>query len=157
MSSHQSSAKPRSSKCRHFCFSFDLHNYCPTCRESGKGDDLCVTNQGPCKICQDLSPEQHDKIKHRRRYTQKVKPDQNTSKDDLDLLGDEEDESFTGTQADLEGAADTLFSSPPRPQPLRFESLSLRTPQAVPPTPGTALQNKIENNLQKSLGSSLNI
>ena len=120
MSSHQTSAKPRSSKCRHFCFSFDLHNYCPTCRESGKGDDLCVTNQGPCKICQDLSSEQHDKIKNGRRYTRKVKPDQNTSKDDLDLLGDDEDESFTGTQADLEGAADTLFSSPPRPQPLRL-------------------------------------
>ena len=153
MSSDQTSAKPRSSKCRRFCFSFDLHNYCPTCRESGKGDDLCVTNQGPCKICQDLSSEQHDKIKHRRRYTRKVKPDQNTSKDDLDLLGDDE----AGSQADLEGAADTLFSSPPRPQPLRFESLSLKTPHNVPPAPGTALQNKIENNLQKSLGTTLNI
>ena len=155
MSSHQTSAKPRSSKCRHFCFSFDLHNYCPTCRESGKGDDLCVTNQGPCKICQDLSSEQHAKIKTRHWYTQKVKSDQNTSKDDLDLLGDD-DESFAGSQADLEGAADNLFS-PPCPQPLRFESLSLKTPQNVPPTPGTALQNKIENNLQKSLGTTFNI
>ena len=36
MSSHQASSKPRSSKCRHFCFPFDLHNSCPTCRESGK-------------------------------------------------------------------------------------------------------------------------
>ena len=96
MSSHQASSKPRSSKCRHFCFPFDLHNYCPTCRESG-------------------------------------------------------------TQADLEGAAETLFSSPPRPQPLRFESLSLKTPRTVPPTPGSALQNKIEGRLEKSLGSSLNI
>ena len=156
MSSHQTSAKPRLSKCRHFCFSFDLHNYCPTCRESGKGDDLCVTNQGPCKICQDLSSDQHAKIKNRHRYTQKVKSDQNTSKDDLDLLGDDE-ESFAGSQADLEGAADTLFSSPPRPQPLRFESLALKTPQNVPRTPGTALQNKIENNLQKSLGTTFNI
>ena len=66
----------------------------------------------------------------------------NTSKDnDLDLLGDDV-EAFFGSQADLEGAAGNLFSSPPRPQPLRFESLSLRTPQTVPPTPGTALQNK---------------
>ena len=71
-------------------------------------------------------------------------------------MGDDE-ESFTGTQADLEGAAETLFSSPPRPQPLRFESLSLKTPRTVPPTPGTALQNKIEGRLEKSLGSSLNI
>ena len=50
MSSHQTSAKPRSSKCCHFCFPFDSHNYCPTCRESGKGDDICVTNQSPCNI-----------------------------------------------------------------------------------------------------------
>ena len=154
MSSQQTSAKPRLSKCRHFCFSFDLHNYCPTCRESGKGDDLCVTNQAPCKICQDLSSEQHAKIKNRRWYTRKVKSDQNTSKDDLDLLGDD-DESFTGSQADLEGAADNLFSSPPRPQPLHFESL--KTPQNVPPTPGTVLQNKIENRLEKSLGTTFNI
>ena len=156
MSSHQASAKPRSSKYRHFCFSFDLHNYCPTCRESGKGDNLCVTDQAPCNICKDLSAEQHAKIKNRRRYTRKQKSDVNTSKDDLDLLGDDE-ESFTGSQADLEGAAENLFSAPPCPQPLRFEALSLKTPHNVPPTPGTALQNKIENRLEKSLGNTFNI
>ena len=53
-------------------------------------------------------------------------------------------ESFTGSQADLEGVADNLFASPPCPQPLRFESLSLKTPaKSVPATPGTALQQKI--------------
>ena len=82
--------------------------------------------------------------------------DHNTSKGDLDLLGDNGD-AFSGSQADLEGAAENLFSSPPRPQPLRFESLSLKTPQNVPPTPGTALQNKIESRLEKSLGSTFNI
>ena len=47
---------------------------------------------------------------------------------------------------------------PPRPQPLTFSSLSLKTPaKSVPPTPGTALQNKIQKNLEKSLGDSLNI
>ena len=62
----------------------------------------------------------------------------NTSKDDdLDLLGDDV-EAISGSQANL-------FSSPPHPQPLRFESLSLRTPQTVPPTPGTALQHRIES------------
>ena len=75
------------------------------------------------------------------------KSDVNTSKDDLDLLGDDE-ESFTGSQAGLEGAAENLFSSPPRPQPLHFEALSIKTPRNVPPTPGTALQNKIENRLE---------
>ena len=66
-------------------------------------------------------------------------------------------EAFSGSQADLEGAADNLFSSPPYPQPLRFESLSLKTPQTVPPTSGTALQNKIESRLEKSLGNQFNI
>ena len=37
---------------------------------------------------------------------------------------------------------------PPRPEPLPFSSLSLKTP---------ALQQKIETNLEKSLGNSLNI
>ena len=47
---------------------------------------------------------------------------------------------------------------PPRPQPLAFSSLSLKTPaKVVPPTPGTVLQNKIQRNLEKSLGDSLNI
>ena len=64
---------------------------------------------------------------------------------------------FSGSQADFEGAADNLFSSPPCPQPQRFESLSLKTPQTVPPTQGTALQNKIESRLEKSLGNQFNI
>ena len=51
----------------------------------------------------------------------------------------------------------SLFSSPPLPQPLGFEALSLTTPRNVPPTPGTALQNKIENRLEKSLGNTFNI
>ena len=68
-----------------------------------------------------------------------------TSKDDeLDLLGDKDMESFAESHADLEGAAETLFASPPRPQPLCFEVLSLKTPaKTVPPTPGMALQQKM--------------
>ena len=77
---------------------------------------------------------------------------------ELNLLGDEDVESFTGSHADLECAADNLFTSPPRPQPLPFESLSLKIPaQFVPPLPGTALQQKIESKVEKSLDSHLNI
>ena len=101
--------------------------------------------------------EQQIKIKHRHQYIRKQKTlDPNTSKDDLDLLGDDGD-AFSGSQADLEGAAENLFSSLPRPQHLRFESLSFKTPQTVPPNPGTALQNKIESRLEKSLGITFNI
>ena len=61
-------------------------------------------------------------------------------------------EAVSGSQADLEGAAENLFSSLPCPQPLRFETLSLKTSKTVPPTPGTALQHKIESKLEKSMG-----
>ena len=73
-------------------------------------------------------------------------------------MGDNSVESFAGSQADLESAADHLFTSLPRPQLLAFEALSLKTPaKTVPPTPGTALQQKLETKLDKSLGSRLDI
>ena len=51
-----------------------------------------------------------------------------------------------------------MLTSPPHPHPLPFESLSLKTPaKSVPPTPGTALQQKIESKLEKSLGNTLKI
>ena len=159
MSSHQTNKdKPRAKKCRHFCFFFDLHNYCPTCRESGKGDDPCVTFEAPCDICASFTDDQI-KIQHRKRYLKKQKAETSTTKDDeLDLLGEGNGDSFTGSNADLESAAANLFTSPPHPQPLPFSSLSPKTPaKSVPPTPGTALQQKIETDLEKSLGNSLNI
>ena len=140
--------KPRSLKCRHFWLPFDNHNYCPSCREANKGDDPCVNLESSCDICSGFSDKQMQKVKHWKGYVRKKKAD--TSKDDeLDLLADEDVESFTVSQTDLEGAADNLFSSAPCPQPLRFESLSLKTPaKTVPPTPGTALQQKIESKLE---------
>ena len=158
MPSHQTNKdKHRSAKCRHFCFSFDTHNYCPTCRESGKGDDSCVMFESPCGICAAFSEEQLIKITHKKHYVNKQKRE-TTKDDELDLLGDEDVKSFTGSQADLESAADNLFTSPPRHQPLPFESLSLKTPaKSVPPTPGTALQQKIESKHKKSLGNTFKI
>ena len=158
MSTHQANKdKPRAQKCRHFCFSFDTHNFCPTCREAGKGDDPCVTFETPCEICTSFTDEQLQKIQNRKRYLKKQKA-ATSSKDELDLLGEGDGDSFTGSNADLKCAADSLFTSPPRPQPLAFSSLSLKTPaKTIPPTPGTALQNKIQKNIEKSLGDSLNI
>ena len=129
MLSHQTSVMTKSSKCRHLCFPFDSHNYCPTCRKSGKGDGPCVTNQSACNICSSFSEEQQIKIKHRRQYVRKRKtsdPCKTSKEDDLDLLGDDV-EAFSGSQADLEGAAENLFSSPPHPQPLCFESTNCPT------------------------------
>ena len=130
MASHQASRdKPRAAKCNHFCHPFDTHNFCPTCREAGKGDDPCVTLVSSCTICSSFTEEQITKISHRKRYSKKS-----------------------------EMAADRLFTSPPRPQPISFEALSSRTPaRTVPPTPGTALQLKVQANLEKSLSSHINI
>ena len=158
MSSHQSNKdKPRAAKCNHFCHPFDHHNYCPTCREAGKGDDPCVTLLSPCTICSSFTDEQLAKITHRKRYSKKS--DKNKAEDiDSELLGDNSSESYGGSHAELEVAANRLFTSPPRPQPLSFEALSLRTPaRTVPPTPGTALQQKVQANLEKSLSSRLDI
>ena len=72
MSSHQTNKdKLRSSKYRHFCFPFATHNYCPTCRESGKGDDPCVTFENLCQICASFTEEQMLKISQRKRYIKK--------------------------------------------------------------------------------------
>ena len=121
------------------------------------GDDPCVTFENPCEICTSFTEEQLLKISQTKRYVKKQKRDTASSKDDeLDLIGDDVG-SFTGSHADLESAADNLFTSPPRPQPLPFSSLSIKTPaKTVSPTPSTNVQQKFEN-LEKSLGNTLNI
>ena len=87
MSTHQTNKdKPRSIKCRHFCFPFDPHNYCPTCRESSKGDDPCVTFEILCPICTSFTGEQMLKISQKKHYIKKQKSNTTSSKDDgLDL------------------------------------------------------------------------
>ena len=107
-----------------------------------------VMFDAPCEICASFTEEQIIKIKHRKRYVKKQKRNLSTSKDDeLDLLGDEDVGSFTGSHANFESAADNLFTSPTHPQPLPFSSISIKTPaKTVSPTPGTALQ-QIELNL----------
>ena len=149
---HQSSKdKPRSSKCNHFCQPFDSHGYCPSCRDAGKGDDLCVTKAGTCQICASFTDEQSTKIANRRRYKKKHPTSQASDKDRDEVLGDSF-ESFSGSQAELEAAADHLFTSPPRPRPLSFDPLPLTTPgRTVPPTPSTALHHKVHSSVEKSL------
>ena len=106
-------------------------------------------------ICVAFTEDQLTKIAHSKCYVKKQKRD--TNKDDKhDLSGEEDVESFTGSHADLESAADNLFTSPPCPQSLPFKSLSIKT-KSVPPTPGATLQQKIESKLEKSLGSTSNI
>ena len=159
MSSHQTSKdKPHAAKCNNFCHPFDVHNYCPTYREAGKGDDPCVTLLSSCSICSSFTEEQLTKITHRKRYTKRADKKDKAEDMDSELLGDNSVESFGGSQAELEVAADLLFTSPPLTQPLSFDSLSLHTPaRTVLPTPGMALQIKVQANLEKSLSSRFDV
>ena len=111
MFSHQSSKdKAHAAKCNHFCHPFDVHNYCPTCREAGKGDDPCVTLLSPCDICSAVTEEQLTKITRRKCYTKRA--DKKSENMDSELLGNNSIESFGGSQAELEVAA--IASLPPR-------------------------------------------
>ena len=60
----------------------------------------------PCEICSGFSEDQILKIKNRRRYVRKQKVADTSKDDELHLLGDEDVESFAGSHAGLEGAAD---------------------------------------------------
>ena len=128
MSIHQT----RVQKCHHFCFSFDLHNYCPTCWESGKGDEPCVTFEAPYDICASFTDDQMNKIQHRKRYIKKQKADASNAKnDELDLFGEGDGDSFTGSNADLESATDNLFTSttPTHPHPPQVLPCSIKLKQ----------------------------
>ena len=73
------------------------------------------------------------KISQRKRYIKKQKRDTTSSKDDeLDLLGDDVD-SLAGSQADLESAADNLFTSPHvlSPYPLKHQQRLSHPPQVL--------------------------
>ena len=50
MSFQRQRTKLHSLKCHNYCYDFDLHNHCNTCREAGNGDDTCVTGHRPCLL-----------------------------------------------------------------------------------------------------------
>ena len=169
MSTASAGNESRALECRHFCNPWDLHNYCPTCRESSKGDDCCVTGKGKCMVCASFTEEQKQRIINRKRYVKKDKAGvSDVSKDKSELLGEpDQGDIFEGSQQELEQAACSIYQSPPKPsnvvlgdpiaQVLGLDHLSLRTPQHVPETPGTVLQRSIEKSLgdqfQEQMGS----
>ena len=56
---------------------------------------------------------QMKKIQHRKRYLKKQKAETSSKDNELDRLGKGDGDSFTGSNADLESAADNFFTSPP--------------------------------------------
>ena len=96
--------------------SFTVHNYCPTCREAGKGDDPCVTFETPCQICTSFTDEQLQKIQKQKAAT--------SSKDDeLDLLGEGDGDSSLDP---MQTSSVLLITFSPHPPP---------TPPPPPPPP----------------------
>ena len=130
MSTATSSAgnRPRALKCRHFCNPWDLHNYCPTCREAFKGDNY-ISGKGKCMVCASFTEEQQQKIAKRKRYVKKDKAVvSNVSKDESELLGEpDQGDIFEGSQQEL-GA----FTSPhPNRAMSYWESPSTGTGQST--------------------------
>ena len=60
-----------------------------------------------------FTDEQMKKIQNRKRYLKKQKAESSSKDNELDLLGEGDGDSFTGSNADLESAADNLITSPP--------------------------------------------
>ena len=71
----------------------------------------------PVKSVRLFQMNSYKKIQNRKRYLKKQKAATSSKDDELDLLGEGDGDSFTGSNADLECAADNLFTSPPHPPP----------------------------------------
>ena len=57
----------QASGCRHFMEYWDSHHLCPSCRDKGKGDDVCVIEkQENCYICLQYTPDQVKKLKAKK-------------------------------------------------------------------------------------------
>ena len=100
------------------------------------------------------------KIQHRKRYLKKQKAETSSKDNELDPLGEGDGDSFTGSNADLESAADNLFTSTPPPLVLNHLPSVLylsNTSQVCSTHPRYGFTTKNSTNLEKSLGNFLNI
>ena len=69
--------KPKARACGHWINGFDVHNYCPSCRENNTlkskyPANPCMLGE-PCGVCETFSADQLDKISSRRKYVRKSK------------------------------------------------------------------------------------
>ena len=72
---------------RHFVSDWDSHNYCSSCRDKGKGDDICVKEKPEdCYICLQFSSDQLKKLKVRKNQ-RKVKEGNTSIELENSLLG----------------------------------------------------------------------
>ena len=74
-SSRRHADKPKARGCGLWINAWDVHHYCPSCRESNSARgklpaDPCMSGD-PCQICETFSAEKLDKIASRRKYIRK--------------------------------------------------------------------------------------
>ena len=106
---------------------FDSHNFCPTCRDRGKGDDVCVKEKPEdCYICLQFSAEQMKKLKPRK--SSKKSKEETVSKEVEDsLLGVETTSGSVAASSASIGSATPQVSSDPLQQILaKLESMQGR-------------------------------
>ena len=98
--------------CRHFMSDWDSHNYCPSCRDKGKGDDVCVKEKPEdCYICLQFSSEQLKKLKA-RKIQRKAKENNSIFKELEDsLLGTDSVSSETST-SNIQSSSSNSSSDP---------------------------------------------
>ena len=89
-----------------------LKNNCPSCRDKGKGDDVCVEEKPEdCYICLQFSSEQLKKLKA-RKIQRKAKENNNISKELEDsLLGTDSVSSETST-SNIQSSSSNSSSDP---------------------------------------------
>ena len=77
----------QASGCRHFMADWDSHHYFHSCRDNGKGDDVCVVKkQEDCYICLQFTPEQEKKLKA-KKVQRKIKEGSRSKELEDSLLG----------------------------------------------------------------------
>ena len=98
--------------CRHFMSDWDLHNYCSSCSDKGKGDDVCVKEKPEdCYICLLFSSEQLNKLKARKIHRE-AKENNSISKELEDsLLGTDSVSSETST-SNIQSSSSNSSSDP---------------------------------------------
>ena len=101
----------QASGCRHFLAYLDAHHYCPSCRDKGKGGDVCVVEkQEDCCICLQFTPDQLKKLKA-KKVRRKIKEGSISKELENSLLGVESSNSSSASNSAPNSSASVSPSS----------------------------------------------
>ena len=99
--------------CRHFMSDWDSHNYCPSCTDKGKGDDVCEKEKPEdCYICLQFSSEQLKKLKA-RKIQRTAKENSNISKELKDSVLGTDSVSSETSASNIQSSSSSNSSSDP--------------------------------------------